>query len=147
MGVRQGQDAPMLSDHAIQYMTRDKWLQALSTYKERNSAASCARGRRKHVRFRMDGWATLTFESPDKPGAQTACQGCQILDVSEEGIALRASRKIPPDTAVSVELHVSGRIFWVSGTVVYHLGMAGSIRIGIQLQFDAADSQNKGGGA
>ena len=136
----------MLSDHAIQYMTRDKWLQALSTSKERNSASSCARGRRKHVRFRMDGWATLTFESPDKPGAQAICPGCQILDVSEEGMALRATRKIASDTAVSAELHVSGRIFWLSGRVVYHLGMAGSIRIGIKLQFDATDSQNKGSG-
>lgn len=136
----------MVSGHAIQYATRDKWLNVLSTNKEPDSRLSYARGRRKHVRFRMDGWATLTFESPDQHGSQTVCSGCQILDVSEEGMALRASRKIAPDTAVSIELHVNGRILWLSGRVVYHTGLAGSIRIGIKLNFDAADNQRHGPG-
>ena len=147
VSVRSKQGVPVPTEHAIQYLSRNKWLQALSTHKERDSAQSCARGRRKHVRFRMDGWAVLTFESPDKPGAQTACPGCQVLDVSEEGIALRANRKLAPNTAVSIEMHVSGRIFWLSGKVVYHVGMAGSIRIGIKLQFDETDKTDKRDGA
>ncbi len=137
----------MLSDHAVQYFSREKWLQALSTHKERDSTQSCARGRRKHVRFRMEGWAIVTFDSPDKPGAQAVCSGCQVLDVSEEGIALRTNRKIAPDTAVSLEMHVSGRIFWLSGKVVYNRGLAGSIRVGVKLQFDETNKQNKANGA
>ncbi len=137
----------MLSENTIQYVTKDKWLQALSTYKEHNSPSAYARGRRKHVRFRMEGWGTLTFESPDKFGSQTTCQGCQILDASEEGIALRANRKIAPDTPVALELHVGGRILWLSGRVVYHKGLAGSIRIGIKLDFESADNRNKANGA
>ena len=136
----------MLSAHAVQYVTKDKWLHALSTYREHDSPPSYARGRRKHLRFRMNGWATLTFESPDKPGAQTVCSGCQILDVSEEGMALLTSRKIAPDTAVCIELHVSGRSIWLSGRVVYHTGLAGSIRTGIQLHFDATDNPSKRSG-
>ncbi len=134
----------MLSGHAIQYVTRDKWRQALSAQKDRNAPPSYARGRRKQVRFRMDGWATLTFDSPDKYGTQTVCSGCQVFDVSEEGIALRANRKIMPDTVVSIELHLDGRIFWLSGRVVYHTGLAGSIRIGIKLDFEGTDTRNKG---
>ncbi len=133
----------MLSDHAVQYLTKDKWLQALSTHKLHDSPQSFARGRRKHVRFRIDAWAILTFDSPDKQGTQAVCSGCQVLDVSEEGMALRTNRKIAPDTPVSIELHVSGRILWLSGKIVYHVGMAGSIRTGIRLQFDATDNQNK----
>jgi hypothetical protein len=133
----------MLSDNAVQYVTKAKWLQALSTYKEHGRPPAYARGRRKHVRFKMEGWATLTCEPPDEFGEPTVCQGCQVLDVSEEGVALRASRKIESDTPVSIELHVSGRIFWLLGKVVYHRAMAGSNRIGIKLEFDAADSQDK----
>ncbi|MGQ9650058.1 MAG: PilZ domain-containing protein [Phycisphaerae bacterium] len=123
-----------------EYMTREKWHQALFTYKERDSSPSYAKGRRKHLRFRMAGWATVFIDSADKQSAQTL-QGCQLLDVSEEGIALRVPRKIEPNTAVTMELHVSGRIFRLSGRAIYHARLPGAVRVGFKLEFRSADQQ------
>jgi len=132
----------MLSGQATEYITREKWRQAVATYKERDSSPSYAKGRRKHLRFWMNGWATVTYPSADKEGSQTVCPGCQVLDVSEEGVALRAPRKIEPNTIVTIELHVSGRIFWLAGAVVYHTRLPGAVRIGIKLDFGATGRQN-----
>ncbi len=136
----------MQVDHATEYITREKWCQALSIYKEPNSSSSYAKGRRKHLRFRMVGWAALALQSADQQAAQTVCSGCEVLDVSEEGLALRVPRAIDSDTVVSVELHVSGRIFWLSGRVVYHSRLPGAVRIGIRLDFGPTDKQTRSAG-
>lgn len=58
-----------------------------------------------------------------------------MLDVSAEGISVRGQQKIPPGTAIHIELIVGDRRFGLLGQVMNSSGFPGNVRLGIRLGF------------
>ena len=136
----------MLQDNAIAYLAKDKWLRTLSECRGFQLPSSHSRARRKHPRFRMPGWATVTIKSDGMPEDRMLSFRCQILDASAEGLAVRSPKMIQRGRPVSIEICACGQHFWLSGKVAHTDVSAGFVRVAVLLEFDGIDGDHEGAG-
>lgn len=109
--------------------TRQRWLQVLAQHAAPEDLGIRRTDLRHSVEF---GAARLTFE--DERGRSVERSG-RLLNISEGGLMLKQSRRIPIQTDLRIEVTLGDDTLALIGRVVHATETLGGFKIGVELQF------------
>jgi hypothetical protein len=113
--------------------TQQQWREAVEKHADLDIDASW---RRTNERFSVGiGNATIVLSKPAQLGAGNVVRDAILLNISADGLMLKAQTNLPEDIGVGINLAMGDDTFTLVGRIAHCTQTLGGFKVGVELKF------------